>query len=84
MRPLITDVGHYLGVLRLFGGVIGSSALVYLQVSLDPTDQGGAASTLWTVFFILTIIAGVAAWLFVLAQDSRRVAEEETRARPIC
>ena len=25
------------------------------------------------------IIAGVAAWLFVLAQDSRRVAEEETR-----
>ena len=36
-------------------------------------------STLWTVFFILTIIAGVAAWLFVLAQESRRVAEEETR-----
>ena len=37
------------------------------------------ASTLWTVFFILIIIAGVAAWLFVLAQESRRVAEEETR-----
>ena len=36
-------------------------------------------STLWSVFLILTIIAGVAAWLFVLAQDSRRVAEEETR-----
>ena len=34
---------------------------------------------MWTIFFILTIIAGVAAWLFVLAQDSRRVAEEETR-----
>jgi signal transduction histidine kinase/CheY-like chemotaxis protein len=31
------------------------------------------------VFFILIIIAGVAAWLFVLAQESRRVAEEETR-----
>ena len=37
------------------------------------------ASTLWTVFFILIFIAGVAAWLFVLAQESRRVAEEETR-----
>jgi signal transduction histidine kinase/CheY-like chemotaxis protein len=37
------------------------------------------ASTLWTVFFILITIAGVAAWLFVLAQESRRVAEEETR-----
>ena len=36
-------------------------------------------SALWSVFFILTIIAGVTAWLFVLAQDSRRVAEEETR-----
>jgi signal transduction histidine kinase/CheY-like chemotaxis protein len=36
-------------------------------------------STLWTVFFILIIIAGVAAWLFVLAQESRRVAEEESR-----
>jgi signal transduction histidine kinase/CheY-like chemotaxis protein len=37
------------------------------------------ASTLWTVFFILLVIVGVAAWLFVLAEESRRVAEEETR-----
>jgi signal transduction histidine kinase/CheY-like chemotaxis protein len=80
-RPLNTDVGRYLGVLLLFGGVIGSVlSLVYFQVSLD-TDAPREIlkSTLWTVFFILTIIAGVAAWLFVLAQDSRRVAEEETR-----
>jgi signal transduction histidine kinase/CheY-like chemotaxis protein len=79
-RPLNTDVGRYLGVLLLFSGVIGSVlSLVYFQVSLDvdaPKDQ--LKSTLWTVFFILTIIAGVAAWLFVLAQESRRVAEEET------
>jgi signal transduction histidine kinase/CheY-like chemotaxis protein len=88
-RPLNTDVGRYLGVLLLFGGVIGSVlSLVYFQsslnVSLDVTAGSGPLkellkSTLWTVFFILTIIAGVAAWLFVLAQDSRRVAEEETR-----
>jgi signal transduction histidine kinase/CheY-like chemotaxis protein len=31
------------------------------------------------VFFALTIIIGVVAWLFVLAQQSRRAAEEETR-----
>jgi signal transduction histidine kinase/CheY-like chemotaxis protein len=80
-RPLNTDVGRYLGVLLLFGGVIGSVlSLVYLQVSLDSdAPKALLKSTLWTVFFILTIIAGVAAWLFVLAQDSRRVAEEETR-----
>jgi signal transduction histidine kinase/CheY-like chemotaxis protein len=79
-RPLNTDVGRYLGVLLLFAGVIGSVlSLVYFQVSLDAdAPKEVLRSTLWTVFFILTIIAGVAAWLFVLAQDSRRVAEEET------
>ena len=81
IRPLNTDVGRYFGVLLLFGGVIGSVlSLVYFQVSLDSdAPKELLKSTLWTVFFILTIIAGVAAWLFVLAQDSRRVAEEETR-----
>ena len=80
IRPLNSDVGRYLGVLLLFGGVIGSVlSLVYFQVSLDAdVPKEMLKSTLWTVFFILTIIAGVAAWLFVLAQDSRRVAEEET------
>ena len=38
-----------------------------------------SSSSSLLVFFILIIIAGVAAWLFVLAQESRRVAEEETR-----
>jgi signal transduction histidine kinase/CheY-like chemotaxis protein len=81
IRPLNTDVGRYLGVLLLFGGVIGSVlSLVYFQGSLDSdAPKELLKSSLWTVFFILTIIAGVAAWLFVLAQDSRRVAEEETR-----
>ncbi|MBV8753864.1 MAG: response regulator [Hyphomicrobiales bacterium] len=81
IRPLKTDVGRYVGLLLLFASVIGSVlALVYFQVSLGPEGlRDVLKSTLWTVFFILTIIAGVAAWLFVLAQDSRRVAEEETR-----
>jgi signal transduction histidine kinase/CheY-like chemotaxis protein len=78
---LDTHVGRYLGVLLLFVSVIGIVlSLVYLLVSLDmESHREVLASTLWTVFFILTIIAGVTAWLFVLAQESRRVAEEETR-----
>jgi signal transduction histidine kinase/CheY-like chemotaxis protein len=81
MRPLNSDVARYLGVLLLFSGVIGSVLLlIYFQVSVDTdTSKTLLRSTLWSVFFILTIIAGVAAWLFVLAQESRHVAEEETR-----
>ena len=55
-------------------------SLVYFQVSLDAyVNKAILRSTLWTVFFILTIIAGVVAWLFVLAHESRHVAEEETQ-----
>jgi signal transduction histidine kinase len=81
VRLLNTHAGRYLGVLLLFVGVIGAVlSLVYFLISLDMDGQRAVlASTLWTVFFILTIIAGVAAWLFVLAQESRHVAEEETR-----
>ena len=81
IRLLNTHVGRYLGVLLLFIGVIGAVlSLVYFLISLDTEGARELlASTLWTVFFILIIIAGIAAWLFVLAQESRRVAEEETR-----
>src|SRR5260370_1652918 len=37
------------------------------------------SDVLWKVFFALTIIIGVVAWLFVLAQQSRRAAEEKTK-----
>lgn len=80
-RPLGSDVAHFLGVLLLFAGAIATVLLfVYFQVSFDSVvNKALLKSTLWTIFFILTIIAGVAAWLFVLAHQSRRVAEEETR-----
>ena len=77
---LNTDVGHFLGVLVLLSAIIGAVlSLVYLQVSFA-TDlpKEVLRSAFWSAFLILTIIAGVIAWLFVLAQDSRRVAEEET------
>ena len=41
--------------------------------------QSAAVDVLWKVFFALAIIIGVVAWLFVLAQQSRRAAEAETR-----
>jgi signal transduction histidine kinase/CheY-like chemotaxis protein len=76
-----TDVVQYLGVLSLFILTIGLILLfVYFQVSHDSLiNPGLLQSTLWKLFFILTIVVGIVAWLFVLAHESRRVAEEETR-----
>jgi signal transduction histidine kinase/CheY-like chemotaxis protein len=81
LNALNTDVGHYLGVLLLFCGVIGIVlSLVYFQISLEPgVDRRAVESALWAVFFVLSLIFGVVAWLFVLAQQSRQVAEEESR-----
>jgi hypothetical protein len=81
VKLLNNDVSQYVGVLSLFAVIIGSVlAFVYFQVSFESDQQRQILrSTLWTVFFILGIIAGIAAWLFVLVHESRRVAEEESR-----
>ncbi|QIB32727.1 hybrid sensor histidine kinase/response regulator [Ancylobacter pratisalsi] len=73
-------IGHYIGVLSLLGLVIGAIlGVIYFQATFAPAAQREAiGSTLFTLYFILLIIAGVAAWLFVLAQESRRVAQEES------
>src|SRR5712671_2148633 len=81
VNALNTDISQYVGVLSLFAAIIGSVlTFVYFQVSFESDVQREILrSTLWTVFFILGIIAGIAAWLFVLVHESRRVAEEESR-----
>ena len=54
--------------------------LIYLQTSASVhADNSLVSNVLWKVFFALSIIIGVVAWLFVLAQQSRRAAEDETR-----
>lgn len=44
----------------------------------QPTVDELLANTLWKVFFVLMIIAGVIVWLFVLAHESKVVAQEES------
>ena len=75
-----SGIGRFIGVFLFSAGTIGTVlALVYLQATINAVDQKVIiANTLWAVFFILIIISGVAAWLFVLAHESRRVAEEES------
>ncbi|MGF7177508.1 hybrid sensor histidine kinase/response regulator [Azospirillum doebereinerae] len=72
--------GHYLGVLLLLGAAIGAVlALVYFEVAaVNEEARAVIRSTLWKVFFILMIVAGVATWLYVLARESRKVAQQES------
>lgn len=77
---LNSRLGHYIGVLSLLASVIGAIlGVIYFQAALSPpAERDAIGGMLFTLYFILLIIAGVAAWLFVLAQESRRVAQEES------
>jgi signal transduction histidine kinase/CheY-like chemotaxis protein/purine-cytosine permease-like protein len=76
-----SQLGHYLGVFTASAGLIGLTlGLIYLQTSTSPeSDIAQLSSVLWKVFFALTIIVGVVAWLFVLARQSQQAAEAETQ-----
>ncbi len=78
---LNSQLGHYLRVFLISSSLVGLTlGLVYLQSSTEiTTDAVQLSDVLWKVFFALIIIIGVVAWLFVLAQESRRAAEAETR-----
>jgi signal transduction histidine kinase/CheY-like chemotaxis protein len=76
-----SQLGHYIGVFAISAGLVGLTlGMIYLQTSATVDgDNLQLSDVLWKVFFALTIIIGVVAWLFVLAQQSRRAAEAETR-----
>ncbi|MGU3496067.1 ATP-binding protein [Xanthobacteraceae bacterium A53D] len=78
---LNSRVGHYLAIQAILASVIGGIlALVYFHARFESPAHGEAIrTTLWTLYFVLMIIVGVVAWLFVLAQESRRVAQEESQ-----
>jgi signal transduction histidine kinase/CheY-like chemotaxis protein len=77
---LHSRVGHFIGVLCLFALVIGGALtfIYYLDAVGTASDRAIIAKTLWLVFISLLLVSGVAAWLLVLAQTSRRAAEEES------
>jgi len=73
-------LGRYLAVMLTLCAVIGLIlAIVHAGASLaHPEHRAVLRAALTSVFFTLVIILGVVAWLFVLAQESRRVAQAET------
>jgi signal transduction histidine kinase/CheY-like chemotaxis protein len=68
-------------VVTSVSGIIGSFlALLYIYASTGNVANDILISNLlWKVFLILTIFTGVISWLFVLANESRVVAQDESQ-----
>lgn len=77
---LNTRGGHFAGLLLLFSTAIGLLlALIYRQsAGIAAAQRDAIASSLWLVFLCLLVLAGIVAWLIVLAHENRRTAEAES------
>ncbi len=75
-----TRTGHFIGVMTLFSLVLGGVLIVidFQYANADAAERAAIHTALSAVFVCLFILSGVAAWLLVLAHESRRKAEEET------
>ncbi len=73
-------LGRYLAVMLTLCAVIGLIlGIVHAGATIaHPEHREVLRAALTSVFFTLVVILGVVAWLFVLAQESRRVAQAET------
>jgi signal transduction histidine kinase/CheY-like chemotaxis protein len=74
MRAATRPLGRFAGVFTVF---VAAAAVVLLGIYARTATED--ATAFWQAFVVLMVIGGVAAWLLVLAQESRRVAQEETR-----
>ncbi len=79
-RSLNSRWAHYTGTLALFAVIISAVlAIIYYQATIGAGAYSGIIGrALWAAFFILLIVAGIATWFFVLAQESQHVAQEES------
>ena len=77
---VMSRVGRYAGIMLLLVVVLGVIlSTVYTQVTHGTAGNDQVVGrALSAVFFILLVVLGVTAWLFVLAQESRKVAQEES------
>jgi signal transduction histidine kinase/ActR/RegA family two-component response regulator len=75
-----TRAGQFAGLLLLCNGAIALLlAFIYHEYGgAAPAEREAIATTLWMVFVSLLVLSGVAAWVIVLAHESRRAAERES------
>jgi len=80
-KGLNSRLGHFAGLFLIFNLVIGGALLLIgvFQGTTGPArDAAAVHTTLFSVYFALIGISGIAAWLMVLAHESRHVAEQES------
>ena len=72
--------GRFITILSSIGLInAGLLSLVYYHIAPQSAEFSVfLADLLWTLFFLLMIIFGVLAWLFLLAHESRIFSQEET------
>ncbi|SEG81267.1 hybrid sensor histidine kinase/response regulator [Marinobacterium lutimaris] len=80
MGKVNSRLGHFIGLMLVFDTIVGAFlSLIYFQMQgPEPDSVGLVGAVLWKVFFLLQIIIGVAAWLFLLAHESRVLAQDES------
>lgn len=75
--------GHFLVIFSITGLIIALllSLVYFAQVAYDNQNMNFIGETLWQVFFLLLLVTGVLVWLYVLAQQSTRLALVEIKAQ---
>lgn len=73
-------VGKFIGIFSCIN-LLSAIILSLIHYHMDPVggdQQYLLTRTLWTLYFVLMIVVGVIAWLFLLTQESRNVAQQES------
>lgn len=80
MDRVNSRMGHFIGLMLVFNTIVGAFlSLIYFQMLGSHVGSSDLVATvLWKVFFLLQIVIGVAAWLFLLAHESRVLAQDES------
>lgn len=76
----LSRLGRFAATLVTFDAIVAAMlGLIHANVTqgMDPGGRATVDGVLWAVFLTLFILSGIAAWLLVLANESRRVAETE-------
>ncbi len=85
VEGMSTRLGRYL---LTAGGAIGGMGMILWMIAnrvgeASPETASTVNEIILIVFFVFSIFAGIAAWFFVLAHDSRVVAEEESQRQNV-
>jgi signal transduction histidine kinase/CheY-like chemotaxis protein len=76
---LLSRIGRFLMLLTFLGASVGGLMLLlnFEFAGLPGVDRGSISSALKIVFTVLLVLMGLGSWGWVLAQESRRIAEDE-------